>query len=236
MTRGVIDIGNTRIKAATFDTKGEIEKIDTFQIAQNAVDWLKKNHVDSIFVSSVSQQHSALDQTSNIQFLTPESITPFRNLYKSKETLGLDRIAAMSAASVLYPKQAVLVFDIGTCMTIDLLLPDNSYKGGNISPGLEMRLNAMHTMTGRLPLAAKDMYMPLLGDSTHSAIATGAIQGMKYEIEGYLKEFSKKYPNLISIGCGGDFMYFDIPSKYKIFAAPNFVLYGLYHLLLLNEK
>ncbi|MEZ4804609.1 MAG: type III pantothenate kinase [Bacteroidia bacterium] len=236
MNKGVIDIGNTRIKSAIFNAQGEITKLDTFQIAKNAVDWLKSNQVDSIFVSSVSQKHSELEIDSNIQFLRPDSILPFKNLYKSQETLGLDRIAAMAAASVLYPNQAVLVFDIGTCMTIDFLYPDNSYKGGNISPGIEMRLNSMHTMTGRLPLAAKDMTTPLMGDSTHSALATGAMLGMKYEIEGYLNEFSKKYPNLIAIGCGGDFMYFDIPSKYKIFAAPNFVLYGLYHLLLLNEK
>jgi type III pantothenate kinase len=121
-------------------------------------------------------------------------------------------------------------------MTIDLLLPDNTYKGGNISPGLNMRLQAMHSMTGRLPLVSGENALIELGNDTHSAIANGALSGMYHEIESYITNYLEMYSDLQIVFCGGDHSRFDLNGKYRIFAAPEFVLLGLYHLLLLNEN
>jgi type III pantothenate kinase len=142
----------------------------------------------------------------------------------------------MAAAATQYPNQACLVFDIGTCMTIDFLDPELNYQGGNISPGIELRLKAMHQMTGRLPLVNVDEASGEMGNSTHQAMANGVVIGMQHEIEGYIQFYTEKYQNLQTILCGGDHTHFVIPSKYKIFANENFVLEGLYALLLLNEK
>lgn len=141
----------------------------------------------------------------------------------------------MAAASTLYNGQAVLVFDIGTCMTIDLLHPGNIFKGGNISPGIDLRLKALHHYTGRLPLVPSETPHEAFGTDTATAIAAGVINGMRNEIESYIRHTEYTYPDLITILCGGNQNRFDLSDKFKIFAAPDFVLQGLYHLLILNE-
>jgi type III pantothenate kinase len=83
---------------------------------------------------------------------------PFKNSYLSKETLGKDRIAAIAAASFLYPGQNVLVVDAGTAITYDIKTSQEEYPGGNISPGLMMRFEALHRFTSQLPLLQPDTY------------------------------------------------------------------------------
>ena len=68
------------------------------------------------------------------------------------ETLGIDRIALVSAAAHKYQDTNVLVIDAGTCITYDFLNSDNEYLGGAISPGLSMRYKSLHTFTDKLPL------------------------------------------------------------------------------------
>ena len=235
MHRGIIDIGNTRIKAAIYNEKGEILEKQYFTEIDACGVWLKQNKVHQAIASSVSQVMAA-DLDLQIHTLSYQSKLPFQNLYKSKETLGVDRLAAMAAAATQFPGQAVLVFDIGTCMTIDFLDAEACYFGGNISPGIHMRLRAMHEMTGRLPLVDLMDAKGSMGSSTKEAMANGVILGLQYEIEGYIQTYSAQYPHLQIVLCGGDHSHFVIPSKNKIFANENFVLEGLYALLLLNEK
>ncbi|MEZ5011128.1 MAG: type III pantothenate kinase [Bacteroidales bacterium] len=64
---------------------------------------------------------------------------PFTILYRSPETLGADRIAAVAGAHNKFGDTAVLVIDAGTAVTYDLLLKNGTYPGGNISPGMATR-------------------------------------------------------------------------------------------------
>ncbi len=68
------------------------------------------------------------------------------------ETLGADRLAGIVGASKLFPAKNVLVIDMGTCIKYDFLSQKREYAGGSISPGLNMRLKALHDYTERLPL------------------------------------------------------------------------------------
>jgi len=233
--KGVIDIGNTRIKTAVFNQQAELVEKAYFHTLINAIEWLNERNVSSLMSASVAQ--AILPQIPGIKTysLTYQSKLPFDNQYKSKETLGVDRIAAIAAAAIEFPNSPVLVFDIGTCMTVDLLHPNGIYNGGNISPGIEMRLKAMHNFTQRLPLATKEDVDDMLGHNTVSALANGVVNGMQFEIDGYIAHFKEQYPDLKIVLCGGDYSYFDKQHKYEIFAAPDFVLRGLYHLLILNE-
>lgn len=232
--KGVIDIGNTRIKTAVFSSGGTLEDKSVFDTLQEASDWHAAKGSTSVILATVRPEQ-ALEAPYKLHRLGPESRLPFENLYKSPNTLGADRIAAMAAAAIQFPEQAVLVFDIGTCITIDVLHPGKRYLGGNISPGIEIRLQALHQMTGRLPLVSADAAHSFMGTDTRSAIAAGVISGIQNELEGYIRHFQIRYPDLLTVFCGGDQSRFDLSGKYKIFATPDFVLQGLYNLLILNE-
>jgi type III pantothenate kinase len=225
MKRGAIDIGNTRCKAGFFDNKGRLQSVEIFSNLSDAIEWLEKQNIAEAMVSDV--KGSAKIETANfsIRYLDSSIKLPFNNLYQSPETLGADRVAVMAAASRLYPLQASIVFDIGTCMTIDVLSPENNY----------MRLKAMQHFTDKLPLSSPEHHHFAMGNTTLSALANGVFCGMLYEIEGYILNVKEQYPDANIILCGGDAHYFEKQLKYKIFADQNLVLIGLYHLLVFND-
>lgn len=236
MIRGVLDTGNTRSKAAIYNAEGIMTERAFFEQREDALQWLKSKNIQSLIQASVAQAVNEPMEGVFTHSLTYKSKLPFTNQYSSPQTLGVDRIAALAQAAIQFQGKAVLIFDIGTCMTVDFLSPEGIYKGGNISPGVDMRLKAMHSMTGLLPLVEKNEAEEMMGHSTRTAIANGVMRGMKFEIDGYIDFFAKLYNDLTIVLCGGNVVDFDKTLKYEIFAAQNFVLDGLYQLLLLNEN
>lgn len=234
--RGAIDIGNTRCKAGLFDNTGSLLEVKIFDTPSSAAEWLELRSATDIIISDVKGLASFTSPGLQIQYAGAHLKLPFTNAYGTPETLGADRIAVMAAVACMFPGQASLVFDIGTCMTIDLMHPGNIYKGGNISPGLQMRLRAMHEFTGKLPLAAMELNNFEYGKDTSGALANGAALGMLYEIEGYIENVLNQYTDVHILLCGGDAPYFEKRLKYKIFADQDLVLHGLYHLSAFNDK
>ena len=156
-------------------------------------------------------------------------------LFRS-ETLGVDRIAAVCGAFALFPEKNCLVIDAGSCITYDVLDQKGNYCGGSISPGLEMRLKAMHTFTARLPLVKVNQQVNLIGNSTESCLQSGALYGVLAEIEGIVEKYNQNYAELRVIMCGGDASLFENQLKPTIFVAPDLVLKGLNRILLQNAS
>jgi type III pantothenate kinase len=159
---------------------------------------------------------------------------PFKNLYRTPENLGKDRIAAAAGAFAAFPDTHTLIIDMGTAITFDILTSAGNYLGGNISPGLAMRFRALHAFTSRLPQLEKDEFSDDPGTDTRSAIISGVQKGILYEIQGYIEHFSKLYPGLKVILTGGDGDFFAKPLKSPIFVIPNLVLCGLNFILDFN--
>ena len=110
-----------------------------------------------------------------MQQLSPTALPSGITLgYRTPATLGADRLAAVMGAQSLLPHRTVFVIDAGTCITFDLLLSNGHYLGGNISPGLDMRLRAMHEFTARLPLISAEGENPDYGYDTITALRSGA--------------------------------------------------------------
>jgi len=156
---------------------------------------------------------------------------PIENLYKTPETLGKDRIAVCVGANYLKPNANLLVIDAGTAITYDVVNAKNQYVGGNISPGLEMRRKALHTFTQKLPLIEIKDSVPMLGTATNEAILAGIVNGLIYEMEGYISSLLSIYPNLSVFLTGGDVFYFEKKLKNSIFADSNLLLVGLNRIL-----
>jgi type III pantothenate kinase len=236
MNRGVIDKGNTRLKVGIFNSKNELIRTETLEKIEQCELLFDEYSVNTVLISSSGSDIETSHKTRMYFKLNSQFNLPFTNLYQTPKTLGTDRIAALSAAITVFPYTNVLIFDLGTCLTIDFINDKGEFKGGNISPGLKMRYKAMHEFTSKLPLVELNHETVMMGNNTVNAMSNGGKFGLIFEIEGYINYYQQQYSNLQIVFTGGDILHLDITQKNKIFVDPNFVLHGLCHLLILNEK
>ncbi len=239
----VIDIGNSHIKLATFNNKGDL--VEDFRREKSAfpeiISMIEKIPVQKAIISAVGRLDPEYRDifTKNFNeliFLDKNTPLPIKVLYKTSETLGLDRIAAAAGALRIFPGFHVLIIDMGTAITIDLLTARGEFLGGNISPGMHTRFRALHDYTAKLPLIAADITFPEFGTDTRTAIVAGVQQGIIYEIDRYVDAYEQQYPGCKFIITGGDGGFFVSRLKRPIFAKPELVLTGLNTILEFNTS
>ncbi len=235
----VIDIGNSSVKAAVFINNG-IHKVVRCDEATDELKLLVEDFdIKSIIVSSVKQDANAVkrfwEQVAPTLLLDEKLPLPITNKYKSPETLGNDRVAAVVGARFLHPSGPVLAIDAGTCITFDILTGSDEYLGGNITPGAHLRFKAMNEFTSALPLVNDYEFNKLYGQNTEESMASGVINGIVREIDGVIGQYERAFPGLNTVICGGEFRYFVNHLKKKIFANQNLVLLGLHKILKFNE-
>ena len=158
---------------------------------------------------------------------------PFENSYESPTSLGSDRIVLVAAACKSHPNTNVLIIDLGSCITYDFLDANNKYHGGAISPGFERRDKSLHHYTGNLPLLML-MRGKVPRENTEQAIHAGIYFGIIDEINARINYYELKYDSLTVILTGGDANKLPKTLKNSIFAHPNFMAEGMFHLLKLN--
>lgn len=163
--------------------------------------------------------------------MSSDTPIPLKIKYRTPHTLGSDRLAAAIGAQGEAPGRNILVIDAGSAITIDFVDADGHFWGGNISPGVKMRLTALHQQTSRLPLISKEGETPTLGYDTETAIRSGVIRGICHEIDGYIYEFREKYPDVLVFLTGGDEKTLIGNIKNRIFADKFLVAKGLNRIL-----
>lgn len=237
-----IDIGNTRNKLAIFNKDELIDYITLDQLSQENINsFIAKRNIDQAILSSVKETDQDLikylkSRFSNFIELSKNTPIPIENLYKSKSTLGKDRLAAVVGANNIFPDTNVLVIDMGTALTFDFVNDKNQYLGGNISPGLQMRFKSLNHFTGKLPLLSKEENFKLIGDNTKNAIISGVQNGIIFEINSYITQLKKEKNDLKTILTGGDAIFFDKILKNTIFVDLNLNLKGLNIILEHNKS
>ena len=105
--------------------------------------------------------------------------------YASPTTLGVDRVAGCIGAMTLYPGRELLVVDLGTAITYDRVSATGHFVGGNIAPGVSLRLKALNAFTARLPKVELSGAVPTWGYDTDTALRSGSILGIAAEVEYY---------------------------------------------------
>ena len=155
--------------------------------------------------------------------------------YRTPETLGTDRIAAIAGGCLHLGSSNFLVIDAGTAITYDYLI-DNKFKGGNISPGIDLRLRALNQFTDKLPLVDKNSVYTSPGQNTNDAILAGVIIGVVYEINQYIRTFIKENNKSKVILTGGDSVFLKDRLAQKIKYMPDLVTDGLNYILKYNAK
>jgi type III pantothenate kinase len=235
----ILDIGNTSTKLALYDGR---KKINVRRINDLTRDELEKElsglNVQCAIISSVRKLTPIItdlftEYIPYVHYLSAFSKLPFKIGYETPETLGTDRIAGIAGAFNLFPQSELLVIDAGTAITYDYL-SEGIYRGGNISPGLNMRFRALNNFTGKLPLLTPAENFTTPGRNTADAIHAGVIIGVIYEINEYIRTFEKKSTDFKIILTGGDggFLKDRINSQFTYM--PDIVIDGLNYILEYN--
>ncbi|MDX1270272.1 type III pantothenate kinase [Bizionia paragorgiae] len=239
----IVDIGNTQTKLAVFEGGKMLFRVqvDSENIFKKIKEIQEKfKNISKAIVSSVGKtdlnDFESLEKDLYLLILDHETPLPFKNLYSTPKTLGIDRIALVCASVEKYPNKNVLIIDAGTCITYDFINANNEYLGGAISPGLRMRYKAMHNQTAKLPLLLPESSNSLIGDATDQAIHSGVYNGIVFEIDGFIEAYRKKNNDLTVILTGGDAKMLSKQLKSSIFANSNFLLEGLNFILQFNTN
>lgn len=238
----VVDVGNTNIKCfifnndeLLFDARYECEVFLSssleLPLLQNISSGIICN-VSKYQTESITQKFPTVAWTK----FTRDTKIPLGNAYETPESLGLDRLAAAVGAEFLFPKMNKLIIDMGTAITIDFVDEASTYQGGNISLGMSSRFRALHDYTGKLPLVKQTDDVSLIGKNTNDAILNGVIQGISYELDGYIETYRSHYQNVMILFTGGDALFFENKLKNSIFVHRNLVALGLLSVLKFNEK
>ena len=227
------DFGNTTLKCGVFviDQLTEVVPLgnDHLESVQQLLD---KYHPQFTILSSVIDHPAEIEKllSEKSSFLKLDSSTklPFTTPVSKPETIGADRLALAAYAAFFYKGQNNLVIALGSCITYNFINKYNSFNGGSISPGMEMRFKALNHYTAKLPIVKPDWNFPLIGYDTETNILSGVLLGMASEIDGIIDAYKEKFGKFNVLLTGGDTANFAHHLKNKIFADPYLILKGLY--------
>ncbi|MBR6304356.1 MAG: type III pantothenate kinase [Paludibacteraceae bacterium] len=211
-----IDQGNSRTKVALMTDEGKMVKHLIYKSFSSAdVERLFDLYdiTDSIISSVVDIEAAVVNtlhrRSQHFVLFDHNTPVPIINRYDTPETLGQDRLAAAVGAKTLCPEENLLIIDAGSAITYDFVSDEGEYMGGNIAPGVKMRLTMLQRMTKKLPLVEveENELIPLFGTNTRDAIAAGVVRGIAYEVKGYMRTLAEKVPHFRTFVTGGHAPY-----------------------------
>ena len=147
----------------------------------------------------------------------------------SANTLGADRMADMVAALDKYGnKLPLIVFDLGTATTCNVLDEKARFLGGIIAPGLMTAANALLSKASKLKEYKVNEPLSIIGNTSQGCIDSGIVYGHALMIEGIIRKVSEKLgKNCVAVMTGGNTEhirdYIDSPFYYE----PDLLLHGL---------
>jgi type III pantothenate kinase len=233
-----IDAGNTSIKVGWF-INGQLISVKRFAFKklEEIETWLDSvPEYDSILSSVLSDEDTSvlISKLDHCTLVTSKTEIPIVLDYKTKGTLGIDRICNAVYANAYSKTEYAVTIDIGTCVKFDLTGPNNHYLGGSISPGINLRYKSLNDYTGKLPLLSNKSTTNLVGTDTNSCIHSGVMNGLRAELTLMMDEYREQFQGLTFFMTGGDATNFDLVSKNDIFADENLTLKGLYEIYKYN--
>ena len=239
----LLDFGNTRLKyfigeanticeSGRFNTADLWDELQALQQKYPALSQAVASDVSGVLSSAAWNKHMQLPL---LMVDAAKLQLPFSTRYTTVHTLGQDRVALLAGAQEHYPNTDLLLIDMGSCITYDVLESGKRYVGGAISPGWRMRVEAMHEFTSKLPSLQPSEPMTVLGDTTASCMQIGAYNGVLGELQELIRAYRKRFEDLTVILTGGDAEIFGKRLKNCIFAHSNFLLEGLHELLEYNS-
>ena len=150
--------------------------------------------------------------------------------------VGSDRVVAAVAAQNLYGKP-LIVIDLGTATTFDVVSQEGDYLGGAIAPGIVIATEALYTRTAALPRIRLSSPEQAIGKNTISAMQSGIIFGYIALIEGMIRRIEQELgvkAKVIATGGEAQLLVHEIPAIEIV--DPDLTLVGLRLIYEMNKE
>ena len=105
--------------------------------------------------------------------------------------VGADRIVNAAAAHHLYGGP-IIITDMGTAITFDVVSKEGDYLGGAIAPGIATAVEALFARTAMLPQVELVHPKQVIGTSTIAAMQSGFIFGYVGLVEGLVARIQQE--------------------------------------------
>jgi len=252
------DIGNSAVKGALYDGDKCVQRMhfssEEIYSPTGIVDGLKlaldDRSVDAVGCVSVVPVLTDRVQMAvqivlglglnNMDVNTPN---PLSVEYETPLTLGADRLAAVTAAHLMYgkdtagPDRPVIVVDAGTAVTCDFVSADGVYSGGSITAGPQLVRDALHTSTAQLPNVDLQLPDSLPARSTNEAVQAGVMYGFLDATSGMIGRLKKAASGDVVVVATGGWATWLAQHCYEVdLGDPDLVLHGVRFLLEYAEK
>ncbi len=239
-----IDIGNSFTHFAVYKSRKQLYSAKCSSTNKSGITKClslikKKFKIDYIGIAPVNNKtEKVIDLLCRKLFnLTPLTINyksklPVKIKIKSPESIVADRICN-SVFGCKYFKEInnVLIADLGTANTYDIVTKKGEFIGGIIAPGIMTSSQALSINTSYLPLleyGKLSKNAPLIGNNTFEAIQSGLVNYMKLATEGIVQKVKKQFKgNLKVILTGGSAELFLKNVSFKYIHIENTVLEGI---------
>jgi len=242
-----IQVGNTRIKLAIFrDADPEdvvfLPKDDVASAVEKAAAMYESIGAEadaSVVVASVNPKISTAlvgalrDQLACDVYEIPTDMpVPIGTCLAPGAKPGIDRLLNAAAAWDKL-RQACVVIDAGTCITVDFVDGEGVFHGGAIAPGLRMQLRALHEQTAALPAINFDgAFEPPAGTAwgadTREAMLRGVYHGARGLVWRLVEKYAEGYGAFpVVIATGGDAASLFSDDELVTQIVPDLVLRGV---------
>ncbi len=228
-----IDVGNTSIKSALYDSSDDSIGLISRHSDINELNTLI-NGVSHVYLSNVGKEDITehirnicnSNNSSLIIAKTQQSQFGLTNAYLTPSNMGVDRWLAMLACMKISSNKTFLVVDIGTAMTIDAVKNGN-HLGGWIVPGITLLKQSLCKHTARVFTDQEKSSLTSFGNDTPRCVDNGCaaqILGTLLMAEREIKKNVDKYEVFLTGGDKSIFLNLDIEN---IIVRENLVLEGL---------
>jgi type III pantothenate kinase len=221
MTLLAIDIGNTTSKFALIQRKTIIRTFQIFtrknlrQMKGDVIQLLKRipppyrEEIATVIICSVVPRAEKVVESvlqhrfkKEILVVGRDVKVPIINRYRNPHQVGQDRLVGAFAALRLYGAPLIII-DLGTAITIDVVSKKGEYQGGIIVPGISLSAETLNQKTALLPKVKIAKPRSVIGRDTRSSILSGIFYGYGQMLSGLVRLISQTHamePNVILTG------------------------------------
>ena len=237
-----VSVGNTRtclgafvedqlVESATLDNSRQNELGDALE---HAFSPLREKPGTVVLMSSVNppigqaveeriQKH--LDRP--VQRVEQDLTIPIGRQLDPEAIVGEDRLLNAAAAYDVL-KQACVIIDAGTAITVDFVDGDGTFHGGAIAPGAQLMLDSLHRRAAQLPEVEFARPVDAIGHNTTEAMRAGVyfgLRGMVRELVERYAEYGGSFPLVVATGGDSHLLFRDFDLVDRV--VPDLTLMGL---------